>query len=64
MEEERRILYVALTRAKEELYLTRVEHSDANGFVYMNPDHFLNDLPKSLVNEVIIEENDAILQDK
>jgi len=61
MEEERRILYVALTRAKEELYLTRVEHSDANGFVYMNPDHFLNDLPKNLVNEVIIEESNVKL---
>lgn len=53
MEEERRVLYVALTRAKDELYITR-SNEQPNAFGI--PDHggsdyyLLNDLPDSLVS--------------
>lgn len=55
VEEERRVLYVALTRAKNELILTK---QDLNHWAYDQTDelgrkissYFLNDLPSSLVN--------------
>jgi DNA helicase-2/ATP-dependent DNA helicase PcrA len=58
MEEERRILYVAITRAKDELILTRTWNSygwspasfyGAGGGMGQGVPYFLEDLPESLV---------------
>ncbi len=52
IEEERRILYVAMTRAKDRLVLTR-------GLFYdMSDRYFLNDLPESLCETDETEETD------
>jgi DNA helicase II / ATP-dependent DNA helicase PcrA len=53
-EEERRLFYVALTRARDELYLTypsrRLASPDA-GEVMQLPSRFLQELPKHLIDE-------------
>jgi DNA helicase-2/ATP-dependent DNA helicase PcrA len=53
-EEERRLFYVALTRARDELYLTypsrRFVSSDA-GEIAQLPSRFLKELPKELLDE-------------
>ena len=53
LEEERRLFYVALTRAKDELYLTYpvINHQARDGDIMMRPSRFLTDLPKDLVEE-------------
>lgn len=58
IEEERRVLYVALTRAKNELIITRTtdslnaHHSDADsGLEEMNSAYFLEELPEDLVTQ-------------
>lgn len=58
IEEERRVLYVALTRAKNELIITRTTaslnafHSDTdNSEEEMNSAYFLEDLPENLVEQ-------------
>lgn len=48
IEEERRIMYVALTRAQEEMYITRGE---IPGYVRRNPDVMENDLLDFLFDE-------------
>ena len=52
IEEERRCLYVAMTRAKDELYLYRDIHS-----IHVDDDtaehYFLNNVPETLVDTVI-----------
>jgi len=53
-EEERRLFYVALTRARDELYLTYPSRrfvSDDAGEVLQAPSRFLNELPKDLIEE-------------
>lgn len=62
IEEERRTLYVALTRAKNELIVTRPKHSVYGGF-QKNDDknnnevdnYFLNSLPEYLANQQVIK---------
>lgn len=50
LEEERRLCYVALTRAKKELYLLHTEQRRAFGKTQSNPpSRFLYDLPQELV---------------
>ena len=54
-EEERRLFYVAITRAKSELYLSypliRASFSNSGGDSMQRPSRFLSEIPKSLLNE-------------
>lgn len=57
VEEERRCLYVAVTRAKDELYIYRDVHSIHATGQYANDDenmYFLNGLPESLVQTEVL----------
>ena len=53
LEEERRLFYVALTRAKDELYLTypMTNPKSYSGDVICRPSSFLDDFPPALVEE-------------
>jgi len=53
MEEERRLFYVALTRAKDELYLTypMINPKSYRGELIQTPSRFLEDFPRELVEE-------------
>ncbi len=53
IEEERRLFYVAVTRAKDELYLTYPSLRLNAGYVEMlqRPSRFINELPKQLLEE-------------
>lgn len=53
LEEERRLFYVAVTRAKDELYLTYplIWHGAFNGDVIQRPSRFLDAIPTDLVEE-------------
>lgn len=53
LEEERRLFYVALTRAKDELYLTfpMMNPKSYTGDVICRPSRFLEDFPPELVEE-------------
>ncbi len=50
LEEERRLFYVAITRAKQELYLTHplTRYSYDKGQVLMRPSQFIQELPEDL----------------
>ena len=51
-EEERRLFYVALTRAKEKLYLSWTNYRTIFGSRQINmPSEFISDIPKSLVEQ-------------
>ncbi len=54
-EEERRLFYVSITRAKNELYLTypmiRGGFGAAGMDIYQSPSRFLAEIPKALLNE-------------
>ena len=51
LEEERRLMYVALTRAKEALYLSSVEERMVNGsFSTQTPSRFLDEIPEDLTD--------------
>lgn len=53
LEEERRLFYVAVTRAKDELYLSYplINPKSYTGDIIQRPSRFLNDFPKELVEE-------------
>jgi len=53
LEEERRLFYVAVTRAKDQLYLTypMMWHQSRDGHVLQRPSRFLQDFPKEFVEE-------------
>lgn len=50
-EEERRLAYVAFTRAEELLYITETEARDSNG-MNKNPSRFLFDFNREQINEI------------
>ena len=54
-EEERRLFYVAITRAKNELYLCypliRGGFGNSGNDTFQSPSRFLAEIPKSLINE-------------
>lgn len=57
LEEERRLFYVAVTRAKDELFLTYPETSSlSTGFLLGRPSLFVRELPKKVYERWIIEE--------
>ena len=54
IEEERRLFYVAMTRAKKKLYITRACQKRAGkegGLIISKPSRFLNEIPKNLTEE-------------
>ncbi len=62
MEEERRLFYVGITRAKERLFLSRAERRLTFGVGRANlPSRFLNELPTELLR---FEEREEIYGDK
>ena len=53
MEEERRLCYVGITRAKERLFLTNAESRRIYGQEMSNPpSEFIEDIPRELINTV------------
>lgn len=52
LEEERRLCYVGITRAKESLYLSRARHRAIFNQASQNrPSPFLNEIPKELISD-------------
>jgi len=53
IEEERRLFYVAITRAKDELYLTypHLRLNASYGEMFQRPSRFLKEIPKQLVED-------------
>jgi DNA helicase-2/ATP-dependent DNA helicase PcrA len=53
LEEERRLFYVAITRARDELYLTfpHMRLSGGYGDVFQRPSRFLQEIPGALVED-------------
>jgi len=52
IDEERRLFYVAVTRARDRLYLCRAKHRGARGkMVPRTPSRFLLDIPPELIEE-------------
>jgi DNA helicase-2/ATP-dependent DNA helicase PcrA len=53
LEEERRLFYVAITRARDELYLTypQMRLSGGYGDVFQRPSRFLQEIPNHLVED-------------
>jgi DNA helicase-2/ATP-dependent DNA helicase PcrA len=60
-EEERRLFYVALTRAKDDLYLTypMMNPKSYSGDIICRPSRFLEDFPAELVEEWEVGDADA-----
>lgn len=56
IEEERRLAYVAYTRAKKKLHIMHAQSRMLNGSTAMNPpSRFLNEIPGELVNATVSE---------
>jgi DNA helicase-2/ATP-dependent DNA helicase PcrA len=54
-EEERRLFYVAVTRAKNELYLCYpVTSQDWNGLGFLRPSRFIRELPVDVYEEIVV----------
>lgn len=54
MEEERRLAYVGITRAEEELYLTNAEMRTLYGRTNMNPaSRFIDEIPDELLETIV-----------
>ena len=51
MEEERRLFYVAVTRAQDQLYLTFPQYSPRGGGSYEEPSSFLADFDSELAED-------------
>jgi len=53
LEEERRLCYVGITRAKSKLYLTHAESRRLHGEVNLcRPSRFIKEIPKELIDEI------------
>jgi DNA helicase-2/ATP-dependent DNA helicase PcrA len=66
LEEERRLFYVALTRAKDELYLTypMMNPKSYTGDIICQPSRFLEDFPAAMVEEWLVGNEDAWSDDE
>lgn len=66
LEEERRLFYVALTRAKDQLYLTypMMNPKSYSGDVFCCPSQFLEDFPSALVEEWQVGNSDLWSEDE
>jgi len=66
-EEERRLFYVAITRAQDELYLSypmiRTVAGGSSDDMIQQPSRFLNELPGDLVDEWKLSNFDPYRQD-
>jgi len=65
LEEERRLCYVGITRAKEELYLTHASMRTLYGRTNVNPvSRFMNEIPQELMNidEVLKKQSNTGLE--
>lgn len=56
LEEERRLFYVATTRAADQLYLTYPLTSGYDDLIFNQPSMFLQELPENLIERVELEE--------
>jgi DNA helicase-2/ATP-dependent DNA helicase PcrA len=64
MDEERRLAYVGITRAKEKLYLTRAKDRMLFGSTQHNrPSRFINEIPEKLLEFTGNESADKVSQD-
>ena len=53
LEEERRLCYVGITRAREQLVLSCAEHRRLYGQdLYPSPSRFVSEIPENLINEI------------
>ena len=60
MEEERRLCYVGMTRAKKKLYLTHALHRNLAGRSAANPpSRFLQDIPSHLITSADLAESES-----
>jgi len=60
MEEERRLAYVGITRAEEQLYLTNAQMRTLYGQTKMNPvSRFIQEIPAELLDDVMAEKKSA-----
>ncbi len=60
MEEERRLAYVGITRAEEELFLTNAQMRTLYGQTKMNPvSRFIKEIPADLLDDVMTEKKSA-----
>jgi len=59
LEEERRVFHVAITRAKDELYLVmpQVYRNRAQGLIMMKPSRFLSELDEDLTEPMVLDES-------
>ena len=56
MEEERRLMYVGVTRAKEKLFITHAERRKMWGnYQFYNPSRFIAEIPANLTTQDIME---------
>ncbi|MFI3300065.1 MAG: UvrD-helicase domain-containing protein [Candidatus Gastranaerophilales bacterium] len=56
MEEERRLMYVGVTRAEEKLYITSAKRRQMWGeYKYYNPSRFLEEIPPQLLSKTCFE---------
>lgn len=61
IEEERRLFYVAATRAKDQLYITYPLHifERSAGYVMGKPSRFIENLPETLLRPMLLVEGDS-----
>ncbi len=60
MEEERRLAYVGITRAEEELYITNAEMRTLFGRTNMNPEsRFIDEIPDDLIENVSVQKKNT-----
>ena len=56
LEEERRLMYVGVTRAEEKLYLLSAKRRQMWGeYKYYNPSRFIEEIPRQLMNMICFE---------